>query len=215
MVKAIEGAGAAANFFYVGETVLIEKDLVRDVASRHQVESHTMTHANLRRLAKEDQRREIVQGKRTVEDVIGRPTRGFRAPFHAINRDTAAVLNEEGFTYDASGLYYRFDMGAVEEITPTWFREWMPLYGRLGLSPRTCFNVFRFLVSRKRLCVLPAHPHYAGKDDAMADAFQDFLQWAMDEGAVFWPIDKWLHATRGVPLPQWVSPLGPKAAANV
>lgn len=209
LVGAIERAGIAANFFYVGETALMEPELVREVATRHQVESHTMTHARLRRLTKAGQRQEILDGKAAVEGIIQRPTRGFRAPCHGLNRDTVAVLNEEGFTFDASRLYFRYDMGGVEEIEPTWFREWMPLYGMLGLSPDTCFGVFRFLVRRCRLAVLPAHPHYAGMSDAMARAFEDFLKWSVDQGAVFWPIDHWLHTTRNVPMPEWISPLGP------
>lgn len=210
MYEAIESAGIAANFFFVGDTARAYPELVQQIASRHQSESHTMTHANLRSLDFEGQRREILDGKQAVEEVIGRPTRGFRAPFHKYNADTVRVLNENGFVFDASRLYYFHDMKQVHEVKPTWFREWMPLYGKLGISPRGAFNIFRTLVKLRRVTVLPAHPHYAGMNAELAREFESFLKWAVDQGAVFWPIDKWLLQRDAVPLPGWVSPLGPE-----
>lgn len=211
LARAIERTGVAANFFFVGETALTLAPLVRYIAATQQAESHTMVHSNLRRLGKEAQRRAILDGRRAVERVLGRPTRGFRAPYHFLNRHTVQVLNEEGFVFDVSRLYFRYlRMGRVQEIVPTWFREWMPTYRRLGLSPHTAFGVFRALVRLRRVCVLPAHPQYSGMSLSMVSAFEDFLRWCLDQGVVFWPIDKWLYVTRGVSLPAWVSPLGPE-----
>lgn len=211
--RTIDRAGAAANFFFVGETARTYPELIRAIARTHQSETHTMRHENLRHLGKEQQRQTILEGRRAVEDVIGRPTRGFRAPFHACNRRTLEILNEENFVFDASRLYYYYPMGKVAEVKPTWFREWMPLYEKLGITPRGAFGWFRTLVRLRRTCVLPAHPHYSGMNDAMASAFEEFLVWASQEaGAVFWPIDKWLWARRGIAPPAWVSPLGPDIA---
>jgi peptidoglycan/xylan/chitin deacetylase (PgdA/CDA1 family) len=212
--KSIESVGIAANFFFVGDTARAFPVLVREIASRHQCESHTLTHANLRKLSRDGQRREIVGGRNAVEDIIGRPTRGFRAPFHAFNRDTVEILDAEGFVFDASTLYYRYPMGNLRVLKPTWFREWMPLYSHIGLSPHAALGIFRTLVRIFPVSVLPAHPHYAGADERMASAFRDFLSWAVDEGAVFWPIDKWLLQRESVPHPEWVSPLGPKLCAG-
>jgi len=215
MTRAIERTGVAVNYFFVGDTALMHSALVRHIAESQQCESHTMAHSNLRRLSKAAQRRSILDGRRAVERIIGRPTRGFRAPYHFINRHTVQVLNEEGFVFDASRLYFRYlSMGGLHEVTPTWFREWMPTYGRLGIRPRTAFGLFRWLVRLRRVCVLPAHPQYSGMNRSLASAFEGFLQWAVDRGVVFWPIDKWLYATRGVPLPEWVSPLGPELARH-
>ncbi len=103
LVGALERVGVAATFFFVGDTARDYPDLVRRVAATQQVESHTMHHENLRGLSKEDQRRAIVEGRRAVEDVIGRPTRGFRAPYHALNRRTIEILRSQ------SGLDRFFD----------------------------------------------------------------------------------------------------------
>lgn len=184
-VAAIERADIAANFFFVGETARSNPGIVRAVAERHQVESHTMTHTPLRGLQPEAQHREIMTGKDQVEQIIGRPTHGFRAPCHAIDRRTVAILNDEGFVFDVSGLYYRYDMGDVAEIRPTWFREWMPLYGRVGLTPRFAFRVFRLLFRLFDPLVIPLHPQYTALSPRHLDAFVEFTRWARDAGGEF------------------------------
>ncbi len=200
--RVFQRAQVPANFFFVGQTAEAMPDLVREIARHHQCESHTYSHPNLRRLSYTEQRHEILRGRQVVEDCIGRPTRGFRAPMHCMNRDTVRVLNEESFVFDASRLYFRYHMGKVEEINPTWFREWMPLYEWIGLRPRTAFRLFRLLTRLKRTCVLPVHPHYSGKTPELARALLWFLNDARRRGIRFWYIDEWLKATRGVPLPE-------------
>lgn len=199
--RVIQEAEIHANFFFVGDTVRAYPELVREIAAHHQCESHTNTHPNLRTLSRARQREEIIAGKAAVEDCISRATRGFRAPMHHVNRDTVAILNEEGFIFDASRLYFRYDMGNVHEIDPTWFREWMPLYETLRLRPVTAFRWFSFLTKIKRVCVLPIHPHYAGKSAELAEGFSWFLRDCARRDVRFWFADDWLHETRGVPLP--------------
>jgi peptidoglycan/xylan/chitin deacetylase (PgdA/CDA1 family) len=213
LFRSIQNAGVPANFFFVGETVKEQPELVREIAAIHQSESHTEQHPHLRKLPKEEQREAIMTGRRGVEECIGRPTRGFRAPYHALNRDTVAILNEEGFVFDASNLYYRYNMGGVHELRPTWFREWMPLYESLRLKPHTAFGIFRQLVRLNEITVLPAHPHYAGADEPLADAFEGFMKWGLDYGATFWAIDEWLHERLGVARPDWM-PEQTRASAN-
>jgi len=208
MWQAIELVGVPANFFFVGDTVNDFPELIREIASNHQTESHTMHHYNLRKLSYYEQRHAILEGKDVVENCIQRPTRGFRAPFHSLNWDTVRILNENDFTFDASLLYYRYlKLGKVEMIRPTWFREWMPLYRTIGLSPQRAFDIFRALVKRTNVSVLPAHPQYSGLHHYIICAFRDFLQWAVDEGATFSSIDAFLNEKRNVEPPEWKSPL--------
>lgn len=151
-----------------------------------------------------------MDGKAAVEDVIGRPTRGFRAPMHHLNRHTVRILNEEGFVFDASRLYFRYDMGAVHEIDPTWFREWMPLYETLRLRPRTAFGWFRALTQMRTLSVLPVHPQYSGKNRDLALGLRWFIKDAQSRGVRFWSINDWLAETRAVARPEFT----PEMAAN-
>ena len=191
----IEDEGVKATWFFVGETVRAFPRLIREIASRHQAESHTLTHRNLRNMTREQQRAEIMAGKHTLEGVIGRGTRGFSAPMNAINRDTSRVLNEEGFYFDTSRLYFRhINMGKVHEIVPTWFREWMPLYEKLGLKPVTAYGLLTCLTRIFEPAVLPVHPHYSGKSDELAAAFRGFIVKAKARGHIFWDCDDLLRA---------------------
>jgi peptidoglycan/xylan/chitin deacetylase (PgdA/CDA1 family) len=190
--QVLDAHGVVASFFFTGETVNAERDLARQIARVHHVGSHTYSHANLRRLSKAGQRDEICRGREAVEHVIGRRTEGFRAPFHAIDKQTVDILNEEGFRYDVSGLYYRYDMRDVIEVTPSWFREWTELYGWLHLPPRFGWDIVRGLFHVCDPLVAPVHPHYAGRDEASADAFGDFLDFALRRSARFRSIPEYL-----------------------
>lgn len=181
------------NFFLVGETVLDHRDLVKEIARTQNIDSHTYSHANLRKLTKREQRDEIVRGKEVVEEAIGRKTYGFRAPFHAINRDTVDILNEEGFAYDLSVLYYRHDMRNVVEVYPCWFREWTGLYEWLHLSPHFAWHIIRGLFSLCEPLVIPIHPHYSGRDDRFAAAFEEFVVFAKERSAKFVSVPEYLQ----------------------
>lgn len=182
-----------ANFFFTGETASAYPDLVREIARTHAVNSHTYSHANLRRLSKSKQRDEILKGRDAIETIIGGESRGFRAPFHAINRDTVEILNAEGFAYDVSGLYYRYDMGRVMEIRPSWFREWTEMYGWLHLPPRVGWDIPRLLFPAFNPLVLPVHPQYSGRDARFADALAQFIKFAGRRSSKFLTIPEHLR----------------------
>jgi peptidoglycan/xylan/chitin deacetylase (PgdA/CDA1 family) len=192
--QVFEAHAISANFFFTGETAAAYPDLVREIARTHTINSHTQSHANLRRLSKPKQRDEILKGRDAIETVIGAESRGFRAPFHAINRNTVEILNEEGFAYDVSGLYYRYDMGRVIEIRPSWFREWTELYGWLHLPPRVGWDIPRMLLAVRDLLVLPVHPQYSGRDDRCAAALAHFIRSARRRSARFLTIPRHLSA---------------------
>ncbi len=194
VARAFESHGVAATFFFTGETAASYPDVVRDIARTHCVNSHTQSHANLRRLTKTRQRQEILNGRDTVEAILGAAARGFRAPYHAINRDTVNILNEEGFRFDVSGLYYRYNMGRVIEIRPSWFREWTGLYDWLHLPARTGWDIPRLLFPFLNPLVLPVHPHYTGRDDAFTAAMGRFIRFARRRSARFLTIAEHLRA---------------------
>lgn len=201
IARVFESHRVAASFFFTGETAASYPEVVRDIARTHSVDSHTQSHANLRRLAKTRQREEILNGRDTVEAILGAEARGFRAPYHAINRDTVDILNEEGFRFDASGLYYRYDMGRVTEIRPSWFREWTGLYESLRLPARVGWDIPRLLFPLLQPLVLPVHPHYTGRDDRFSAAMANFIAFARRHSARFQTIPEYLRAqtSRRVP----------------
>ncbi len=187
--------GLRVNFFFTGRTAEEFPDLVRAIAREHSVDSHTFDHPRLRGMDEAAQRAEVRAGRAAVESVIGRRTHGFRAPYHAIDRNTVRVLNEEGFAYDLSGLYHRLPMGHVIELRPTWFREWTEVYGWLGLPPRFGWDLVRVLLGLADPLVIPLHPHYAGRSDEDAHAMAAFFHYAHRRGAQTWYVTDYLRAT--------------------
>jgi peptidoglycan/xylan/chitin deacetylase (PgdA/CDA1 family) len=177
------------NFFFVGITAKKNKSFVKEVSQYQSVDSHTYSHANLRKLSKELQREEIINGKYTVEEIIGKNTYGFRAPCHSINKNTVDILNEEGFIYDLSGLYYRYNMKNVVEICPSFFREWSNIHELFRFKPGTSWNIIKLLFKVMDPLVIPVHPQYSGQNEEFAKALENFIKFAKEKSAEF----LWIH----------------------
>ncbi|MCB0221010.1 MAG: hypothetical protein KDH09_15035, partial [Chrysiogenetes bacterium] len=94
-------------------------------------------------------------------------------------------LNEEQFLFDASALYYRYDMKGVYEVRPSWFREWAPWYPRIGVKPARAFSIFHWLSRRCDPLVVPLHPHYTGAAQENLDALGALMDWLGENGARF------------------------------
>jgi len=62
-----------------------------------EIGSHTMTHPNLRELPAGDARREMVESKRILEELLGRPITSFSVPFGECHAATLAMAGEAGY----------------------------------------------------------------------------------------------------------------------
>ena len=75
----------------------------RLVAEGHEVASHSLTHCiELCSLDQEGKAREIIESKKILEDLTGRPVVGYRGPGYAFDADIARLLLENGYEYDSS-----------------------------------------------------------------------------------------------------------------
>jgi polysaccharide deacetylase family protein (PEP-CTERM system associated) len=109
-----------ATFFCLGVVAEKHAGILRQlVASGHEVASHGISHRNLYDLSRNDLQREIADSKKMLEDCIGSPVNGFRAPNFSITDVALDVMLKAGYTYDSSV----FDV------------EWHPNYGRLRNFP--------------------------------------------------------------------------------
>ena len=109
-----------ATFFCLGAVSEKHGEILRQlVASGHEVASHGISHRNLYDLSRNDLQTEIADSKKMLEDCIGSPVNGFRAPNFSITDLALEVMLKAGYTYDSSV----FDV------------EWHPNYGRLRNFP--------------------------------------------------------------------------------
>jgi polysaccharide deacetylase family protein (PEP-CTERM system associated) len=119
-------AGVRATFFVLGYQAERTPTLIREIAARgHEIASHGWTHRFVYRIGRDAFRDELRRSKAVLEDIVGAPVEGSRAPFFSITSQSLwalDVLVEEGFRYDSSVfpvLSYRYGIpGARRSAGP-------------------------------------------------------------------------------------------------
>jgi polysaccharide deacetylase family protein (PEP-CTERM system associated) len=95
-----------ATFFFLGWVAERCPQLVKEVDREgHEVASHGYDHELVYNMTAESFRADVRRSKRFLEDIIGKPVVGYRAPSFSIVRDSMwaiDVLKDEGFVYDSS-----------------------------------------------------------------------------------------------------------------
>jgi len=103
LLEILEARKARATFFILGWVAVRCPQLVRAiVAQGHEVASHGYAHQHVYSLEPDEFRQDIVRSKAVLEDITGRPVRGYRAPSFSITDWAITILQEEGFRYDSS-----------------------------------------------------------------------------------------------------------------
>lgn len=106
LLELFAATGVRATFFFLGEVAERTPGLVRQVAARgHEIGSHGFHHRPLRDVLWREFRADVERSVRTLEDILGTPVYGFRAPYLSIKagvRWPIEVLAEVGLRYDSS-----------------------------------------------------------------------------------------------------------------
>lgn len=74
------------------------------VAQGHEIASHSLTHQYLTAIDPAEKRREIAESRTVLEQELGVPVRGFRAPGYRIDRASLELLADCGYAYDSSAF---------------------------------------------------------------------------------------------------------------
>ena len=92
-----------ATFFVLGWIAERLPDLVREIHSRgHEVASHGYLHNLCNQQSHEELKKDLIDSKKLLEDIIGAPIFGYRAPSFAINNDILKIIEDCGYLYDSS-----------------------------------------------------------------------------------------------------------------
>lgn len=109
-----------ATFFVLGWVAERHQDLVKDLAQQgHEIASHGYGHELVYMQTQAQFRDDVRRSKGILEDLIGKPVLGYRAPSFSITSRTEwaiPVLIEEGHRYDSS-IYNRFRSAQVGAAT--------------------------------------------------------------------------------------------------
>jgi polysaccharide deacetylase family protein (PEP-CTERM system associated) len=109
--------GVRTTCFVLGSVAERFPGLVREIAAAgHEVASHGYGHRPVYAMTPEEFTRDVRRSLDALEDALGRPVRGFRAPYFSITRESRwalPILAEQGLEFDASlfpchPAYYRF-----------------------------------------------------------------------------------------------------------
>jgi len=80
------------------EEPMMDAHQVRDwLAAGHDIGSHTLTHPFLSRISQDEARREIVESRKKLEDLFGRPIRHFCYPYGDFNPVVRELVEGAGY----------------------------------------------------------------------------------------------------------------------
>jgi polysaccharide deacetylase family protein (PEP-CTERM system associated) len=97
---------AYATFFTVGQVAEAHPAMIRKIDREgHEVACHSYRHELVSRQSPDGFRADVRRAKAVLEDMLGKPVIGFRAPNYSIGpaqKWAYDILLEEGFRYDSS-----------------------------------------------------------------------------------------------------------------
>ena len=102
--------------------------IVREIAARgHEVASHGCYHELPKKMLLQSLRAELTDSRKRLEDTIGMPVKGYRAPSFSINDEILEAVAESGYLYDSS--YNSFSLHGR--------------YGKISLNGQNKFGIAR------------------------------------------------------------------------
>jgi polysaccharide deacetylase family protein (PEP-CTERM system associated) len=97
------GASIKATFFVLGWLAERLPHLVCEIKRRgHEVASHGYYHKLCKEESIEEFKIDLVKSRKLLEDIIGAPIHGYRAPGFSISTDILNRIEEAGYFYDSS-----------------------------------------------------------------------------------------------------------------
>jgi polysaccharide deacetylase family protein (PEP-CTERM system associated) len=119
MLDLFDAHRVRATFFVLGWVAERHGTLVREIASRgHEVASHGYGHQLVYELTPDQFRTDVRRARRVLEDTVGQPVTGYRAPSYSITRRSLwalDVLVQEGYTFDSSIFPIRHDRYGIPD----------------------------------------------------------------------------------------------------
>lgn len=90
-----------ATFFVVGNLVKKYGDVIKDISKKHEIGSHSHTHAILGHIEIPEVEKEVSESKKALES-LGIKVNGFRSPECIFPFELGGILKKHGYKYDSS-----------------------------------------------------------------------------------------------------------------
>ncbi|MEW5914998.1 MAG: polysaccharide deacetylase family protein [Gemmatimonadota bacterium] len=105
MLRLFDAQNIRATLFVIAEDLRDPAKralLAQAIARGHAVGSHTISHTNLLRASRAEKEHQIAASKKLIEDTLGAPVTGFRAPGYAIDAEALQMVAAAGYVFDSS-----------------------------------------------------------------------------------------------------------------
>jgi polysaccharide deacetylase family protein (PEP-CTERM system associated) len=126
LLEDLEALQARGTFFVVADIARRSPGLVRRVADAgHEIATHDLVHIAWHSRGREQVRDDLRASCEILEDAVGLPVKGVRAPYFSLTRMTPwapEVLDELGLTYSSSVLPARNPMAGLSTAPRRPFR---------------------------------------------------------------------------------------------
>ena len=101
----LEESNTKATFFIIGWVAKTYPDIVKKIAAKYQIGSHTMSHQLVWQQTPDAFRQDVDSSIKLLQDITGQPVECFRAPGFSIRESEAwafDILSDLGIKYDCS-----------------------------------------------------------------------------------------------------------------
>ena len=115
----LESTNTKATFFIIGWVAKTYPDVVKKIAAKYQIGSHTMSHQLVWQQSREEFKEDVSASIKLLEDITGKPVECFRAPGFSIRESEAwafDILADLGVKYDCSIFPAHHAHGGAERI---------------------------------------------------------------------------------------------------
>jgi peptidoglycan/xylan/chitin deacetylase (PgdA/CDA1 family) len=102
-----------ATFFVTGEVAENFPDLVRDLGRTYEIGCHGYHHESFQKVDS-DKITALKRAKRLLEELLGTPILGFRAPYLRVSPSLFIALKKLEFQYDSSLTYFKISHGRLK-----------------------------------------------------------------------------------------------------
>ncbi|MBP9749837.1 MAG: glycosyltransferase [Candidatus Pacebacteria bacterium] len=154
VAQLLDEYGMTGTFYVAPDNVEFSPDVrldtegIRSLARRHEVGAHTLTHRHLTTLSDDEAYKEIAEGKRVLEDILGTPVSSFCYPAGRYVSKHADMARVAGYTLARTVKRFRsrVDDPYQAHTTLHTYDHWLDVWGVFKLSrgnPLTFFTLYR------------------------------------------------------------------------
>lgn len=116
----LDATNTKATFFIIGWIAKTYPDIVKKIAEKYEIGSHTMTHQLVWQQSPSEFKQDVESSIKLLQDISGKPVKYFRAPGYSIRKSEAyafETLAELGIEIDCSVFPARHAHGGMPEFS--------------------------------------------------------------------------------------------------